>query len=51
VKKGLASGQVCGPDDTAGHIRFVASTPGVTSLIFGSITPENIRADVRAYMA
>jgi len=47
VKKGLASGHVSGPDDAAEHVRFVLGTAGVTSLVIGSITPENIRANVR----
>jgi aryl-alcohol dehydrogenase-like predicted oxidoreductase len=51
VKKGLGSGHVGTPGDAAEHIRFVTSTPGVTCLVFGSITPENIRANVRAVTA
>jgi aryl-alcohol dehydrogenase-like predicted oxidoreductase len=48
VKKGLASGHIGKPGEAAEHIRFVTGTPGVTSLIFGSISPENIRANTRA---
>jgi aryl-alcohol dehydrogenase-like predicted oxidoreductase len=51
VKKGLGSGHIGGSGDAAEHIRFVNSTPGVTSLVFGSITPENIRANARAITA
>jgi aryl-alcohol dehydrogenase-like predicted oxidoreductase len=47
VKKGLASGHV-GPDEAAEHIRFVLATPGVTSLVIGSIDPDHIRANARA---
>lgn len=48
VKKGLASGHVDGLGDLADNIRFVTQTPGVTSLVFGSLKPENILANVRA---
>jgi aryl-alcohol dehydrogenase-like predicted oxidoreductase len=51
VKKGLASGHLRGAHDALDHIRFVTETPGVTSLIFGSISPENIRANARALAA
>jgi aryl-alcohol dehydrogenase-like predicted oxidoreductase len=51
VKKGLVSGHIGTPGEAADHIRFVTRTPGVTSLVFGSITPENIRANVRAVTA
>lgn len=48
IKKGLASGHL----DTIGgleeNIRFVLETPGVTSLVFGSITPTNILSNIRA---
>jgi aryl-alcohol dehydrogenase-like predicted oxidoreductase len=47
VKKGLASGHM-GPEGAAAHIRFVLDTPGVTCLVFGSLDPENIRANARA---
>jgi aryl-alcohol dehydrogenase-like predicted oxidoreductase len=47
VKKGLASGHV-GPEGAAENIRFVLGTPGVTSLVIGSINPDNIRANARA---
>jgi aryl-alcohol dehydrogenase-like predicted oxidoreductase len=48
VKKGLASGHIGSPSEALEHIRFITSTPGVTSLIFGSISPENIRANTSA---
>lgn len=45
IKKGLASGH---SDDPAADIRFVTQTPGVTALIFGSVTPQNIIHNVKA---
>jgi aryl-alcohol dehydrogenase-like predicted oxidoreductase len=56
VKKGLASGHLGGyAQDAAGaadllgeNIRFVLNTPGVTSMVFGSLSPANIRANVAA---
>ncbi len=48
VKKGLASGHIGGLGDPSEHIRFVIDTPGVTSLVFGSISPDHIRANARA---
>jgi aryl-alcohol dehydrogenase-like predicted oxidoreductase len=48
VKKGLASGHVAGLGDLAANIRFVTETPGVTSLVFGSLKQDNILANVRA---
>jgi aryl-alcohol dehydrogenase-like predicted oxidoreductase len=56
VKKGLASGHLGGyAQDAAGaadllgeNIRFVLDTPGVTSMVFGSLSPANIRANVAA---
>jgi len=50
VKKGLASGRIGSPSEALEHIRFVTSTPGVTGLIFGSISPENIRANAGALL-
>ncbi len=48
VKKGLASGHV-GTSAAAGeNIRFVLGTPGVTALVFGSVNPANIRANLAA---
>jgi aryl-alcohol dehydrogenase-like predicted oxidoreductase len=51
VKKGLASGHLGSAADAAEHIRFATGTPGVTSLIFGSIRADNIRANARALAA
>jgi len=51
VKKGLASGHVDGLGSVAENIRFVIGTPGVTSLVFGSLNPENILANARALAA
>jgi aryl-alcohol dehydrogenase-like predicted oxidoreductase len=48
VKKGLASGHVGGLGDLRDNIRFVANTPGVTSLVFGSLSGANITANVKA---
>lgn len=48
VKKGLASGHVDTLGDVGENIRFVLGTPGVTSLVFGSLSPENILNNVRA---
>jgi len=48
VKKGLASGHVGDLGDVADNIRFILGTPGVTTLLFGSIDPVNIRANARA---
>ncbi|MBI1214379.1 MAG: aldo/keto reductase [Alphaproteobacteria bacterium] len=46
VKKGLASGHAAGT--AAQNIRLVTSTPGVTSLVFGSLNPKNILANAAA---
>lgn len=48
VKKGLASGHVGTLGDVGENIRFVADTKGVTSLLFGSLNPANIRANAAA---
>jgi aryl-alcohol dehydrogenase-like predicted oxidoreductase len=48
IKKGLASGHVGTLGDLGENIRFVTETPGVTSLIFGSLKAKNIRANVAA---
>lgn len=50
VKKGLASGHM-GDEGAAGHIRFVTGTPGITSLVVGSIDPDHIRANAHALAA
>jgi len=47
VKKGLASGHISA-EALAGNIRFVAGTAGVTSLVFGSLSSANIRANAAA---
>lgn len=47
VKKGLASGHIGTLDGgLEDNIRFVADTPGVTSLVFGSLTPANIISNI-----
>jgi aryl-alcohol dehydrogenase-like predicted oxidoreductase len=48
VKKGLASGYVTSPDDAQESVRFVTETPGVTSLVFGSLNPRNILENIKA---
>lgn len=48
VKKGLASGHVDTLGGVAENIRFVTGTPGVTALVFGSLTPANILGNARA---
>lgn len=48
VKKGLASGHVGAAGAVEKNIRFILETPGVTSLVFGSITPANILANIKA---
>lgn len=45
VKKGLASGHA---GDPAAAIRFGADTPGVTSLVFGSLKAANILSNINA---
>lgn len=48
VKKGLASGHIDTLGDVGENIRFVTQTPGVTSLVFGSLSAANILGNVRA---
>ena len=48
VKKGLGSGHT---DDPARDIRFVLETPGVSSLIIGSINPRHIRENAAGLRA
>lgn len=48
VKKGLASGHVSTVGDLEQNIRFILETPGVTSLVFGSLSPANLIANVKA---
>ncbi len=45
IKKALSSGHSADP---AADLRFVAETPGVTSIIIGSLNPDNIRANAAA---
>lgn len=47
VKKGLASGHLDAVGDVDDNIRFVLETPGVTSLVFGSVSPANILSNLR----
>lgn len=48
VKKGLASGHVDALGALRNNIRFVLDTPGVTSLVFGSLNPQNILSNIAA---
>lgn len=48
VKKGLASGHVETLGDPAANVRFVTRTPGVTTLVFGSLSPRNILYNINA---
>ncbi len=45
VKKGLASGHAGAP---GGNIRFILDTPGVTGMVFGSLSPANILSNIKA---
>jgi len=45
IKKGLSSGQA---KDAKTGVRFAALRPGVTSLVFGSLNPANISANINA---
>jgi len=45
VKKGFASGHAANIEE---NIKFILETEGVTSLIFGSITPSNIISNINA---
>jgi aryl-alcohol dehydrogenase-like predicted oxidoreductase len=47
VKKALNSGHISRSGDVAEHIRFVVGRRGVTTLVFGSVNPDHIRANVR----
>jgi len=51
IKKGLESGHVASLGDLAGNIRFIVNTPGVTSLVFGSLNPDHVRANAHALTA
>ena len=48
IKKGLASGHINTMGSLEKNIRFILETPGVTSLVFGSVTPANILTNIRA---
>lgn len=48
VKKGLASGHTDALGDVGSNIRFVTQTPGVTSLVFGSLSSANILGNAQA---
>lgn len=48
VKKGLASGHIADAAALRENIRFVLQTPGVTSMVFGSLNPANIRQNAAA---
>lgn len=48
IKKGLASGHLTGAAEES--IRFVADTTGVTSLVFGSLNPANILANINVLL-
>lgn len=48
VKKGLASGHIANLGDLGGNMRYVTETPGVTSLVFGSLNPHNILSNINA---
>lgn len=51
VKKALASGHAAlagGPDPAGAALSFAVNTPGVTSVIVGTISPDHLRANVRA---
>lgn len=51
IKKGLNSGHVGDLGSAAGSIRFILGTPGVTTLVFGSLNADNIRANARVLTA
>lgn len=51
IKKGLASGHIADAAALQENIRFVLQTPGVTSMVFGSLNPDNIRKNVAAAAA
>lgn len=48
VKKGLASGHVANLGELSSNIKFVTGTAGVTSMIFGSLSPKNILSNIAA---
>jgi len=48
VKKGLASGHIADAAMLRENIRCVLQTPGVTSMVFGSLNPANLRQNAAA---
>lgn len=53
IKKALDSGHAAlaqgpGTDPVAAALRLVLGTPGVSSAVVGTISPEHLRADIRA---
>lgn len=50
VKKGLASGHIDKVGDSGASIRFCVNTPGVTSLVIGSINKDNILSNINALL-
>lgn len=45
VKKSMGSGHAANP---AANLRFIAGNPGVSSIVFGSLSPDNIRSNIAA---
>jgi aryl-alcohol dehydrogenase-like predicted oxidoreductase len=50
VKKGLASGYIDKVGGSGASIRFCVKTPGVTSLVVGSINKDNILSNINALL-
>lgn len=50
IKKALASGHVGALGDVGENLRFIAGTKGVTSIVFGSLRPENIVSNIKALL-
>jgi predicted aldo/keto reductase-like oxidoreductase len=48
IKKGLASGHVDALGGLNENIRFILETPGVTALVFGSLSAQNILNNIKA---
>lgn len=54
IKKAFASGhldKIGGPNPILATMRLIFSTPGVSSVILGTLNPEHLRANVTAYLA
>lgn len=51
VKKGLASGHINTLGGLEENIRYILETPGVTSLVFGSLSAANILNNIKAARA